>query len=69
MRSKYVYTVCWLGTVAPLATFTVKYEAQDWAEAFGEKHGWRMESLVRFRYAHPDRGEPRHAVKCPWEES
>ena len=68
-RPKYVYTVCWKGDMGPLATFTVKYVAQEWAEAFCKRTGSEMSSLVRRRYG-PNiswKGERVQPAKCPWE--
>ena len=68
-RAKYVYTVCWKGEVGPLATFTIKYVSQDWAEAFCKRTGFAMSALVRWRYG-PNRswkGERVEPADCPWE--
>ena len=67
-RSRYIYTVCWKGEVGPLAAFTVKYESQDWVQAYCEKYGFEIEQFVRYRYAFifPYSGERMQATLCPF---
>jgi len=66
-RSQYVYTVCYGGYIQPLATFTVKYESEDWALAYCDRIGCLMEMLVRYRYRNPEPGKLATPVPCPWE--
>jgi len=44
-RSTYVYIVTHRATVAPVAAFTVKYEAEQWIE----RSRWPKEQLRMFR--------------------
>lgn len=68
-RSQYVYTVCFFGSLEPLAAFTVKYEAQIWAEVFCKKADYRMDQISRFRYRDDYRnGERVEGILTPWVE-
>lgn len=65
-RSRYIYLVTQKGLLTPvLACFTVKYEAQNWAE--NSSHGIETLELTRM----VDGGDNKFVssrVLCPWED-
>ena len=73
-RASYIYLVCPRGSNSVLAAFTVKYEAQDWAEDWAERQGKDLGDLERFRVrdgghinCRHGRNEATDQSACPWE--
>lgn len=67
-RSAYVYTISQKCVGTPMACFTVKYEAEDWAKAVCDKHKLALGDLIMFRYNHPRNGESVTPVELPLEK-